>query len=64
MGNKKRATIFVYALLVLALVSPVILYASQFGLGVWSSHSDWSAMGSALGGIYTDPNNFHGYYFV
>jgi hypothetical protein len=52
-NNKNHSGIFVYILLALALLSPVIIYASQFGFGIWGSHSEWSEMGSALGGIYT-----------
>jgi len=52
-NNKNNTHIFAYVLLILALLTPVIIYTSQFGFGVWGSHSEWSEMGSALGGIYT-----------
>lgn len=38
---------------VVALLSPLILYSYVFGVGIWSEHSEWAAMGSAIGGLYT-----------
>ncbi|TWX67813.1 hypothetical protein ESZ36_10905 [Colwellia demingiae] len=52
-SNKNSVNIIGYILLTLILLTPLILYASQFGFGIWSSHSEWSEMGSALGGVYT-----------
>ncbi|TDR71540.1 hypothetical protein DFP78_11674 [Photobacterium lutimaris] len=31
---------------------PVILYACNFGVGIWRTQEEWAKMGSALGGIY------------
>ncbi len=42
-----------WILAVFVFLSPVIVYASVFGIGVWQSHDDWSKMGGALGGIYS-----------
>lgn len=52
-GNKNSENIIGYILLALVLLSPLIFYASRFGFGIWSSHSEWAEMGSALGGLYT-----------
>lgn len=48
LGIKKTFIIFGIILLI-----PLMIYAYQFGLGIWSTHDDWAKMGSALGGIYT-----------
>ncbi|HFQ4941758.1 TPA: hypothetical protein ACGUTZ_004303 [Vibrio vulnificus] len=38
---------------IVVLVAPVAFYIVTFGIGIWDSHSDWAAMGSAIGGLYT-----------
>lgn len=42
-----------WILAVFVFLSPVIFYASVFGVGLWQSHDDWAKMGNALGGIYS-----------
>ncbi|WP_057831226.1 hypothetical protein [Colwellia sp. TT2012] len=48
---KTRGIVLGISLVILLL--PVIVYSYQFGIGMWTSHSEWAEMGSALGGIYS-----------
>lgn len=44
----------IYILIIgLVLVLPTIIYAYQFGFGLWESNQEWAEMGSAIGGLYT-----------
>lgn len=39
--------------IIVVLISPVGAYIHQFGIGFWSTPSEWSELGSYIGGVYT-----------
>ena len=47
-----RKTKLIIIIVVISLVFPVSIYVYKFGLGLWSSQSEWAEFGSYIGGVY------------
>ncbi|MFH0267245.1 hypothetical protein [Vibrio rumoiensis] len=43
----------VFSIVILVLITPIILYVYQFGIGLWSEQNDWANLGSYLSGFYS-----------
>ena len=42
-----------FTLIAILLLLPIVAYTYKFGIGLWSSPSQWSDLGGYIGGVYT-----------